>query len=112
VVWVCVDKGGWFMKYVLVLLIVIVAAWVLMGRNRGRGRDSKVDDAGRGAADGGADTAKRRGAGAAAGATDAQTMVGCSHCGLHLPRSEAVADAQGRLYCSDVHRLAGPRQGS
>ena len=36
-------------------------------------------------------------------------MVACAHCGLHLPRADAVADAQGRLFCGDAHRLAGPR---
>jgi uncharacterized protein len=94
------------MKYVLVLVIVIVAVWVMMGRSRGRGRDSKPDGAGRDdppTAAGGAKAAGTNGSAAT------QTMVGCTHCGLHLPRSEAVADAQGRLYCGDVHRLAGPR---
>ena len=94
------------MKYVLVLVIVIVAAWVMMGRSRGRGRDSRPDSAGRDAPPPAAGDAKATGAKGDAGP---QTMVGCVHCGLHLPRSEAVVDAQGRLYCGDVHRLAGPR---
>ena len=37
----------------------------------------------------------------------AQAMVSCAHCGLHLPRAEAVSDAGGRLFCSEAHRLAG-----
>ena len=94
------------MKYVLVLVIVFVVAWLMMGRSRGRGRDPKADDAGRDAEPGAARGVEGTGKAAAA---DTQTMVGCTHCGLHLPRSEAVADAQGRLYCGDVHRLAGPR---
>lgn len=36
-----------------------------------------------------------------------QDMVSCPVCAVHLPRSEAVADAQGRLYCSQEHRLLG-----
>ena len=38
-----------------------------------------------------------------------QEMVACAHCGLHLPASEALRDAQGRPYCGQAHRLAGPR---
>ncbi len=39
----------------------------------------------------------------------AEAMVDCAHCGLHLPASEAVRDAQARAYCSTAHRDAGPR---
>ena len=38
----------------------------------------------------------------------AEPMVRCAHCGVHLPLSEAVADGTN-VYCSDPHRLAGPR---
>jgi uncharacterized protein len=34
-----------------------------------------------------------------------QEMVSCAVCGLHLPRSDAVAGTDGRLYCSPEHRL-------
>jgi uncharacterized protein len=35
-------------------------------------------------------------------------MVACAHCGVHLPRTEALA--QGRLhYCCAEHRSSGPR---
>ncbi len=34
-----------------------------------------------------------------------QDMVSCSHCGIHLPRDEAVAGTLG-LYCSTTHRSA------
>jgi uncharacterized protein len=36
-------------------------------------------------------------------------MVACARCGVHLPRDEAVADAGGQLYCSALHRDAGPQ---
>jgi uncharacterized protein len=39
-----------------------------------------------------------------------EAMVRCSHCGLHLPRSEALLDTEGKPYCSVQHRIAGPRQ--
>lgn len=35
-------------------------------------------------------------------------MVACAHCGVHLPRDEALADPHGRSYCSTAHRDAGP----
>ena len=38
-----------------------------------------------------------------------QAMLACAHCGMHLPQSEAQMDAAGRPFCSEAHRLAGPR---
>lgn len=34
-----------------------------------------------------------------------QDMVSCPVCSVHLPRGDAVAGADGRLYCSQEHRL-------
>jgi uncharacterized protein len=42
-------------------------------------------------------------------AAQAAPMLACSHCGLHLPKTEAVFDAEGRPFCGEAHRLAGPR---
>ena len=36
-------------------------------------------------------------------------MLACTHCGLHVPKAEALFDAAGRPYCGEAHRLAGPR---
>ena len=39
-----------------------------------------------------------------------QDMVACARCGLHLPRSEALADGPGGsapFYCSAAHRQSG-----
>ncbi|MDD0812070.1 PP0621 family protein [Curvibacter sp. RS43] len=41
------------------------------------------------------------------GATPPQDMVACEVCGLHLPRSDALADGPGGsapFYCSPEHR--------
>ena len=38
-----------------------------------------------------------------------QTMLACAHCGVHLPQADALTDASGRPYCTEAHRLAGPR---
>jgi len=35
-------------------------------------------------------------------------MVRCAHCGIHIPKSEAL-QRDGRNYCSEEHRDAGPR---
>ena len=88
------------MKYLLVLLVVVVAAWVLMGRSRGRADLRRASRDSQAAKPGAAAQADAAGA--------AQAMIACSHCGLHLPRAEAVADAQGHLFCDYAHRLAGP----
>jgi uncharacterized protein len=36
-----------------------------------------------------------------------QDMVSCCVCTVHLPRGDAVAGGDGRLYCSQEHRLRG-----
>lgn len=33
-----------------------------------------------------------------------ESMVRCAHCGLHLPRSEALTLPDGRAYCCAAHR--------
>ncbi|HEY9573441.1 MAG TPA: PP0621 family protein [Pusillimonas sp.] len=35
-----------------------------------------------------------------------ESMVRCEHCGIHLPRSEAVM-ADGRIWCSQDHAKLG-----
>ena len=35
-------------------------------------------------------------------------MVCCPVCSVHLPRGEAFAGGDGRLYCSQEHRIRGP----
>ena len=44
------------------------------------------------------DTAARRPTGSAG-----EAMVRCSHCGLNVPKSEALADGE-RWFCSENHR--------
>lgn len=80
------------MKYLLLLGVLAVAlAWWMLGRRRdgGTGRGSAPPPARKGEAP--------------------ARMVACAHCGVHLPQPDAVSDAAGRAYCSEAHRLAGPR---
>lgn len=41
---------------------------------------------------------------------NAAPMVRCAHCGVHLPRAEALAD-NNQWYCSRAHLEQGPRRG-
>jgi len=79
------------MKFVIFVLAIVLLIWLVFGR-RGRRRDAPPP------------TASRRAPGG-----EAEGMVVCAHCGVHLPRSEALADG-ARLFCSAAHRLAGPRE--
>lgn len=40
---------------------------------------------------------------------DAEKMVRCDHCGLHLPRSEATI-AGNQVWCSQDHARLGAKQ--
>ena len=76
------------MKYVLLVVAVLVLLWLLRGARR------------RGAA--AAPTADRADA-------EAQPMVACAHCGVHLPRDEALP-GRGGVFCGEAHRAAYERQ--
>ena len=82
------------MKLVLLLLVVLLAAWWTFGRRRPAERDEPRP----GAAQPGP-----------AAPPEPQAMLACAHCGVHLPGADAELDAQGRPFCSEAHRLAGPR---
>jgi len=79
-------------KLLLIVAVVVLGAWLLFGRRRG-GRD-------------GVDTASRRGSRPPA---EPAQMVVCAHCGVHLPRQDAVLGGSGTPFCSEAHRDAGPR---
>jgi hypothetical protein len=44
----------------------------------------------------------------ASGEEATQEMVQCAHCGVYLPREEALSYGS-RWYCGVLHRQAGPR---
>lgn len=76
------------MKY-LIIILVIVALWLLLRQRKGREPAARTGPASRKAA-------------------QPQPMVQCSHCGVHLARADALA-GDGGMFCSEAHRLAGPR---
>jgi len=94
-------------KYLLVFAVVALVLWLLsVQRRRARGRqDERTPHRG---ADATAAPGPRH---ARPNATLPPDMVRCAHCGVHLPRPEALAE--GALhYCSQEHRdagAAGPR---
>lgn len=76
------------MKYLLILLVILAVVWLMRrgsAPRHGRNEQARPKDA-----------------------RHAQPMVECAHCGVHLPASEAVIGVEGRTYCSEAHRLAGP----
>ena len=77
------------MKFILLIAVVGVVLWLLKSRARGPSAPPSAKGP--------------------AAAPRPQAMLACAHCGVHLPQVDVVADAAGRPYCSDAHRLAGPR---
>ena len=71
-------------KVLIIALAVALLLWLLFGRAGRRDKPSR---------------STRRGG--------AEDMVSCAHCGVHLPRSEALA-ARSLHYCSASHRDAAP----
>jgi uncharacterized protein len=89
------------MKYLLVLLVVAVGAWVFVSRRRGpAGKPPLSKSAPKEEPNNHPEDQPK--------ALPA-TIIACVHCGLHLPQAEAQVDAAGRFFCSEAHRLAGPR---
>lgn len=79
------------MKYLLLLFVIVVVGWLAFGRrrpppplSRGPAKSSKAPP-------------------------DPQVMLACAHCAVHLPQADAQFDSAGRPFCSEAHRLAGPR---
>jgi uncharacterized protein len=70
------------LKVLIIALAVALLLWLLFGRAPRGGK---------------APLGARRGG--------AEDMVSCAHCGVHLPRSEALA-ARSLHYCSAAHRDA------
>jgi uncharacterized protein len=70
------------MKILLFLVVVFVLLWLLRGA-----------------------TTRRRGGNAAPPPQAPQEMIACAHCGVHLPRDEALP-GRGGVFCGDAHRAA------
>jgi uncharacterized protein len=75
------------LRYLILILVVALLVWLLMGRSRKRAAQRR-------------DTHR---------SAQPATFAVCAHCGVHLPMNDAVLDGP-IAYCSDAHRLAGPRE--
>lgn len=80
------------MKYLLVLLVVLVAVWVWR-HNRAIESDKDTEEA--------SPSRPQRNAPPASAAP--APMLACRHCGVHLPAGDAVSGKLGG-YCSAEHR--------
>jgi uncharacterized protein len=70
------------LKVLIIAVAVALLLWLLFGRARRSGKPPRGAERG-----------------------SAEDMVSCAHCGVHLPRSEALA-ARRLHYCSAAHRDA------
>ena len=70
------------MKFILLLLAVFVLLWMLRGSLR-RSRPPRPPQA----------------------PPQAQDMLRCAQCGLHLPRDESLP-GKGGVFCGEAHRSA------
>ena len=89
------------MKFLLLVVVLALAAGWILVRSRGRKRAPPPTTKAPlqpGASDAPAD--------APAAAT---VMVVCAHCQVHLPQDEAQFDVAGKPYCGAEHRISGPR---
>lgn len=79
------------MKYLLVLLVIVIAIGIWRSRRR-------------------AERMQRPAPRRPAPLQPPQDMVECARCGLHLPRGEALLleGPQPRYYCCAQHRAQGP----
>lgn len=76
------------MKYLLVLLVIVIAVGIWRNNRR--------------------QEAVERQQARPQPLPSPQTMVACANCGLHLPASDALVDSAKRLYCSADHLRRGP----
>jgi uncharacterized protein len=72
------------MKYLVLLLVLVVAYMVWRNARIGHKQDAP---------------------GPRGSPGTPQEMIACPECGLHLPKADAVAGRNGLHYCSQEHRL-------
>ena len=83
------------MKYLLVLLVVVIAVGIWRNKRR-------VSAAERQSVAPESNPAPRQ----------LQNMVACAHCGLHLPQSDSVSGQSGVFFCCTEHRELATQSGA
>ncbi len=93
------------MKYLIWALVLYFAwRWYLVSKDKAARDDAEA------LRTGAPDAARDPASGPAARSATApheggvEKMVGCAHCGIHLPLSEALTGTDQRHYCSEEHR--------
>jgi uncharacterized protein len=76
------------MKFILLVLAVLVLLWMLRSSLRRARPPERTPPT--------------------ANAPAPQAMLICAHCGVHLPRDEALP-GRGGVFCDDAHRAAFER---
>lgn len=79
------------MKYLVLLLVVAVVFWLIRSSRRPPSEP------------------RPKAPPAAAAPPGIEDIVRCSSCGVHLPRSEALAGRGGLFYCGEGHRAEHER---
>lgn len=82
------------MQKIFLFLIVLFGIWLLRRKLFG----------------GAQNTPRETSANAPRQDAEPEAMLACAQCGVHVPRSEGL-EAGGLFYCSEAHRLLGPRRG-
>lgn len=88
---------------VLVLVAALIVFWIFLSRKKQKAaRKPPPSSASESASE--SASARRHGPG------DAEAIIPCTRCGVHLPYSEAVIGASGAPFCSEDHRLQHERR--
>jgi uncharacterized protein len=74
------------MKIALAVLAVVALLWLLRGARRRVAPPRAANQPTR-------------------GADEPQQMLACAHCGMHLPKGEALP-GRGGVFCGEAHRAA------
>lgn len=74
------------MKFLVLILVIGVVIWLLRSSARRRATVAPEPEV-----------------------KSLQMIVPCAHCGVHLPRHQAVPGVDGALFCTEAHRRAHER---
>lgn len=102
--------GKMIFWFVIGLVVLTVARIAARAGARSAQQQAREQAGQRQAGNGGAGSAAgARRPGKPAAVRQSEQMVRCAHCGIHLPRSEAVLSA-GETYCGQEHARLGAAQ--
>ncbi len=95
------------MKYLIWAVVLYFAwRWYLTSKQKAEQASAEAEALRTGSPDASSDPASGPASRSAAASTEGvvEKMVGCAHCGILLPLSEALTGADQRHYCCEEHR--------